>query len=464
MESSGSKTVLTKPILLKAGIPLALSLGGLIYTMITTRRTPPPEVPPAETQVDDLPETDYHEEFPDRESFHSLDSYSLPSKEEAEQISYNQVTNSLESLLIRDGHDLEEELFSIRRWLIALEDKERELEMQFFHYCSLKEQESIIMELRNALTSEISRLELLALEAKLIEAENQRLEAVVVENQRIVEQLKSARVENGLLQRKVKKLLRNTRAHSRVLRQQASALQSTDDEILRNEKELERSSQVIKELEEEIMELRRILDQLKEEKKELVEKLELAESLASSTSKEKMQETENGDHDQLLTKLEQLQKDRAAEVEELIYLRWINACLRHELFRNQQQQRTHHEEEGEEVVEVVEEEKALILELEANEEKKDCGLEYDTDGSSTTVSKHQESCLGITRGSDHPFSKRQRLLRKLKRWVEGSEKCKKLWDEDKHLQHNEGTSIRRQSGSYGAIEQHQAARKSCSSV
>ncbi|KAJ4980051.1 hypothetical protein NE237_010831 [Protea cynaroides] len=459
MESSDSKPMLSKPILLKAGIPLALSLGGLIYSMVTTRRKPPPEAPPAETQLD-LPETDDPEELPDNECSHSPHSKSLPPKEEEEeeqQITYTQVTNSLGSLQIHDRYDIENELLSLKRWLIVLQDRERELEVQFIHYCSLKEQESIILELLNKLTSEIARLELLNLEAKFIEAENQRLEAVVVEYLRIVKQLKSARLENGLLQRKVRKLwrktklLRKTREHSRVLKQQASALQSREAELLRNEKELESSSQVIKGLEEEIMELRRMLVQLQDEKKELIEKLELAELLASSTSKEKLQETENGYHEQLLTELEQLQKDRAAEVEELIYLRWINACLRHELFRNNKQQITHHEE--------VEEEEPLVLELEGNEGKKDCGLEYDTDGSSSD-SEHHESCLGKTSGS-YSGSRRQRLVRKLKRWVEGSEKCKKLWDEkDKHQSKNRSMP----SVSYGAIEQHPAARKSCSSV
>lgn len=36
--------------------------------------------------------------------------------------------------------------------------------------------------------------------------------------------------------------------------------------------------------------------------------------------------------------IEQLQKDRAAELKELVYLQWSNACLRHELMRNQAQE------------------------------------------------------------------------------------------------------------------------------
>lgn len=43
------------------------------------------------------------------------------------------------------------------------------------------------------------------------------------------------------------------------------------------------------------------------------------------------------DYTGLEKELENLKKDRAAEIKELIYLRWSNACLRHELMRNQAQ-------------------------------------------------------------------------------------------------------------------------------
>ena len=52
-------------------------------------------------------------------------------------------------------------------------------------------------------------------------------------------------------------------------------------------------------------------------------------------------------YSELVNELKQLQKDRAAEVGELIFLTWINACLRHQLMRNheeeeEQQQQNHY--------------------------------------------------------------------------------------------------------------------------
>lgn len=42
--------------------------------------------------------------------------------------------------------------------------------------------------------------------------------------------------------------------------------------------------------------------------------------------------------DKLVVQVEQLQKERISELEELIYLRWVNACLRYEIFRSTQEQ------------------------------------------------------------------------------------------------------------------------------
>lgn len=40
-------------------------------------------------------------------------------------------------------------------------------------------------------------------------------------------------------------------------------------------------------------------------------------------------------NDNLEKEIEQLQADRCADVEELVYLRWLNACLRYELRQHQ---------------------------------------------------------------------------------------------------------------------------------
>ncbi|KAF8397783.1 hypothetical protein HHK36_016705 [Tetracentron sinense] len=446
MESTGRKAEFMKPIFLKAGIPLALSVAGLIYSMITTRRKSLRKASTQENQESSL-ETNCQDEFMDQESFHSLNSTFLHGEEGEEQIiTDTQITCVVESLRIRDRPDLEEEILGLRCRVDALQEREWELEMRFLHYCGLKERELILMELRNIMLLEIAHVEYLGLEVLSMEAENRRVEALVIEYFKIAEQLKSAISDNRLLRRKVKKLLRMTRENSRVLRQQASKIQAKETEVSRSHEELERREHVIKELNDEISELRIIVDQLQEEKKEIVEKPELAE--ISAASETKAEETAKEDYSHLLTELEQLQKDRAAEVKELIYLRWSNACLRHELMKNQEQKHNLEEKKGQ-----------LTVEYEGNEEKRECGLDYNSD--SLAVSEHGESCLGVTT-IRHACPKRPRLLHKIRKWVDGnaSEKCKRPWDEERHQNKRTG----RLSVSDGAVEEHHPARKSCSSA
>ena len=64
------------------------------------------------------------------------------------------------------------------------------------------------------------------------------------------------------------------------------------------------------------------------------------------------------DYNQLANEYEQVQKERAAEHKELIYLRWCNECLRYELKRYQllqeyiQENKDHLEQEYEGVGEI----------------------------------------------------------------------------------------------------------------
>jgi hypothetical protein len=51
-------------------------------------------------------------------------------------------------------------------------------------------------------------------------------------------------------------------------------------------------------------------------------------------------------YNKLVNELEKLQKDRAAEVTEVIFLRWMNACLRHELMKNREQQQQNHDKKN----------------------------------------------------------------------------------------------------------------------
>lgn len=152
------------------------------------------------------------------------------------------------------------------------------------------------------------------------------------------------------------------------------------------------------------------------------------------------------EYNQLENEYEQVQEDRAAELKELIYLRWCNACLRYELKRYQllqdyiQENKDHLEQESEEVGEIV-------------------GLRVEQQLNGPALMEQGEPCLGATT-SGQVCSKRQKLLKKFKKWVEGSEKMKsKLDEKEKHESKCFGRHPVSDEGEHLV-----PARRSCSSV
>lgn len=117
------------------------------------------------------------------------------------------------------------------------------------------------------------------------------------------------------------------------------------------------------------------------------------------------------DYKKLVEEHKAVQNDRRADIKELIYLRWSNACLKHELMRLREEQ-----EKNQSIKNHPDQE------LEGNEEIRECGL----DG---LAFEKGEPCGGMTTTGSHICSKRRKLIQKLKKWVEGSEKMKSKLDE-----------------------------------
>ena len=122
-------------------------------------------------------------------------------------------------------------------------------------------------------------------EISSMEAENKRVQDIVMEYLRVVEQLEHCKSQNGLLQRKVKRLLRKTKGQAKIIREKDLKIEAKDAQIKRNGEVLEGRFDVIKKLEDEVRELKSVTDQLQEQKDELSKKLELAENSNSSISR-----------------------------------------------------------------------------------------------------------------------------------------------------------------------------------
>ncbi|KAJ1418891.1 hypothetical protein SESBI_15494 [Sesbania bispinosa] len=251
--------------------------------------------------------------------------------------------------------------------------RELALRLQFDQYCDLKEQESLLGEIKNILSLETARVDFLDREISSMDTENKRLE-------NFVEEASEAKEES--------------KAQTRLAEEQALKIKAEEAEILRNCDALENKINAIGKLEDEMRELQRVLDQLQDEKNELVKKLDTAEKSYAS---------------KVLDELEKGKKERADEAKELIYLRWTNACLRHDLTRHHEQQqnqdRNHAELESDEVIH-----------YDSEHELHNSLLE------NPSVPSSEEHHSAHQYHIDSPCSKRTKLLERLKKWDGSSEK------------------------------------------
>ncbi|KAK4396437.1 protein CHUP1, chloroplastic [Sesamum angolense] len=405
MESSSSKVVIMKPVLLKAGIPLAISLAGFVVARIVARKSC------------------------------TLLMASSSSSQRQETGSSVEDDHALESSAVDDSCELQEEILELRSRIEEMRDRELGLEKRFLRYQDLKDHETVLMELQNKLMLEMNRVEFMGREISTLEAENQRFDAAAVEYLRVLRLLEFSRSENGQLHKRVEKLSRTTKRQSWILRKQNLQIMSKETEISRNRKELEAKADCIRLLENEMKKLKLSTEQLQGEKNEVSDKLRAAEESAISKAEGEMVSIES--YNQLACELERLQRDEAAEVEELIYLRWCNACLRHELMRRNQEQ------------ERMEDDRQMENNLGGIVEIEDLGSDNEV---SRSIVGHGDSYFGFM-NRNHAHSRRRKLLAKFKRWVEGSEK-------EKHG----NKCFRRRSASDGVEELYLAGRNSCSSA
>lgn len=276
MDGSASRAqAIIKPVLLKAGVPLAISVAGFICAKMMARK---------DDKVSSL-KTDSYEKFRDDESCHSLNSTSSSFKEDEEIITSTHFMKSKGDLEFQDKLHYELEILNLRFQIEELQKRELETKMQFARYHDLKEQESLLMELRNMIFLEKSYVELLDREVSSVESENKRLENLVVLYLKVLDQLQQWKSESGLLKRKVKKLVGKTKELSDITREQNLKIESADAELLRNCDVLEEKSNAIQKLENELKELHSVIDQLQEQNSELLNKLQDWHQSASSVTK-----------------------------------------------------------------------------------------------------------------------------------------------------------------------------------
>lgn len=237
------------------------------------------------------------------------------------------------------------ELERLRELVKELEEREVKLEGELLEYYGLKEQESDIYELQRQLKIKSVETDMLNITINSLQAERRKLQDEIAQGASARKELEVARNKIKELQRQIQLNANQTKGQLLLLKQQVSGLQAKEEAAIRKDAELDKKLKAVKDLEVEVVELKRKNKELQHEKRELIVKLDGAQArltaLSSMTESEKVasarEEINNLRHtnEDLLKQVEGLQMNRFSEVEELVYLRWVNACLRYEL-RNYQ--------------------------------------------------------------------------------------------------------------------------------
>lgn len=221
-----------------------------------------------------------------------------------------------------------------------------------------------------------------------------------------------------------------TKAQLLLLKQHVSGLQEKEEDAFKRDVEVDKKLRLVKELEVEVMELKRKNKELQHEKRELVIKLDAAESkvanLSNMTENEMVaqvrEEVTNLKHtnEDLLKQVEGLQMNRFSEVEELVYLRWVNACLRFELRNYQTPQGKVSARDLSKNLSPRSQQKAkqLMLEYAGSERGQgDTDLESNFSQPSSPGSEDFDNAsIDSSTSRFSAFSKKPGLIQKLKRW------------------------------------------------
>ncbi|KAG8366558.1 hypothetical protein BUALT_Bualt17G0092300 [Buddleja alternifolia] len=322
------------------------------------------------------------------------------------------------------------ELEKLRNLVKELEEREVKLEGELLEYYGLKEQESSISELQKQLKIKTVEIDMLNITINSLQAERKKLQEELSQGVVAKKELEMARRKIKELQKQIQLEANQTKGQLLLLKQQVSGLQAKEEEAFKNDGEIEKKLKAVKELEVEVMELKRKNKELQHEKRELKVKLDSAEtkvtSLSNMTETEMVskvrEEVNNLRHtnEDLVKQVEGLQMNRFSEVEELVYLRWVNACLRFELRNYQTPSGKISARDLNKSLSPRSQERAKQLMLEyAGSERGgggDTDMESNFDNTSVDSEDFDNMSVDSSTSRFSSLSKKPSLMQKLKRW------------------------------------------------
>ncbi|THU52371.1 hypothetical protein C4D60_Mb10t03300 [Musa balbisiana] len=369
--SGGEKTEMVargrsdvKPVL---GIGIALFFAGIVVSQLRPRSRPPPPPPPsrqtssAESKTGGSDSIDRLEELRIPKGEEALSKSNNVTSTTAVKLSSTSSTSGNEQgVVLPESNDtlikesevtskdmktapetaMGQEIASLRELVSSLRERKRNLELQLLAYRGANEKEAAAKELENRLKISTVEAKLYALRIQSLQDDKRRLESQLADHSRTRNELEASRAKIKVLKQKLKADREQAKEMMASLHQRISSLQCREQKDEVNDAELEKK---LKGLEDETVELRMVNSRLAEENSGLVMTLASTQMTAAASQVlqgaevEASQEADRSReaNRELMEEIEQLRTDRYADAEELVYLRWVNACLRYEL-RNYQ--------------------------------------------------------------------------------------------------------------------------------
>ncbi|CAM0957453.1 unnamed protein product [Alopecurus aequalis] len=240
---------------------------------------------------------------------------------------------------VREDAPSEHEIYKLRDLVRSLQEREKTLEMQLLEFYGLQEQDAAVRELENQLKINNVESKLYTLRIESLQSENHRLQTQLSESSKLASELETTKSKCKLLKKKLRMDAEQAKEKITSLQKIVDSFQCketiTEGEI---DAEVEKKLKRLEELENETRELRAANSRLQQENAHLIRRLELTRLPPVHKSHHSMEVKASEDaaglkqeNEKLSKEVEELQTSRFADVEELVYLKWINACLRHEL-------------------------------------------------------------------------------------------------------------------------------------
>lgn len=353
-----------KPILVNFGLTLALSFAGFLYSRLRiTRISPTCRSSGHESEVNlggDIGATfttsntvseeetctcglrnensliapfSCSEQNGDKDEFLLPEFDELVKEVEFEVEAPRLKVGSSREYAIPDKNDYEQEITQLRNMVRLLQDKEQNLEVQLLEYCGLREQETVVMELQNRLKISNMEVKMFNLKAKNLQTENRRLKEQVADHAKVLAELDAAKAKIERLNNEIRCEAEQNKEKIFSLQQRVAKLQDQEYKGSACGQDIKIKLQKLNAVESEVEELRKSDSKLQIENYDLARRLDSTQIIANDVNRES--ECLRKENEDLKKQIEQLHSDRCSDLEELVYMRWINACLRYEL-RNYQ--------------------------------------------------------------------------------------------------------------------------------